>query len=91
MTDTTETPSAGRVARRRSTSEHTKKVPGPGVSWGFLLLVFVVWYPSRALTGTRGMSFTIRSFAYSALLFVVLGAALECLFVVRSWWINRHR
>ena len=91
MTDDTETPSAERFARRRSTSEHTKKVPRPGVSWGVLLLVFLGTYVSRALTRTGGMSFTIRSFAYVALWFVLLGAALECLFVVRSWWINRRR
>ncbi len=91
MTDDTETPSAERVARRRSASEHTEKVPRTRVRWGVLLLVFVVTYVSRALTRTAGLSFTIRSFAYFALLFVVLGAALECLFVVRSWWINRRR
>ena len=91
MTDTTETPSAERFARRRSTSEHTEEVPRPRVRWGVLLLVYVVFCVSRALTRTAGMSFTIRSFAYTALLFVVFGAAVECLFVVRSWWINRRR
>ena len=85
MTDAAETPSTERVARRRSASEHTEKVPRTRVSWGALLLVFVVWYPSRALIGT--VEWSIRSFAYFALLFVVLGAALECLF----WWINRRR
>ena len=85
MTDTTETPSAWRVARRRSTSEHTEKAPRPGVSWGFLLLVFVVWYPSRALIGR--VEWSIREFAYSALLFVVAGA----LFTVWAWWTNRRR
>ena len=91
MTDATETPSAGRVARRRSTSEHTEKVPRTRVRWGVLLLVFVVFYVSRALTGTAGMSFTIRAFAETALFFVVFGAALESFFVVRSWWNNRRR
>ena len=91
MTDATETPSAERCARRRSTSGHTKKVPRPGAMWGFLLLVYVVFCVSRALTRTAGMSFTIRSFAYVALLFVVFGAALECHAVVWSWWINRRR
>ena len=89
MTDATETPSAERFARRRSASEHTEKVPRPGVSWGVLLLVFLGTYVSRALIGR--VEWSIRSFAYFALLFVVLGAALECLFVVRSWWINRRR
>ena len=64
-------------------------MPRPGVSWGALLLVFVVTYPSRALIGT--VEWSIREFAYLALLFVALGAALECLFVVQSWWINRRR
>ena len=85
MTDATETPSAERFARRRSTSEHTEEVPRPGVSWGFLLLVFVVWYPSRALIGT--VEWSIREFAYSALLFVVAGL----LFTVWAWWTNRRR
>ena len=85
MTDAAETPSAGRFARRRSASEHTEEVPRPGVSWGVLLLVFVVWYPSRALIGR--VEWSIREFAYSALLFVVAGL----LFTVWAWWTNRHR
>ena len=89
MTDATETPSAERVARRRSTSEHTKTVPRPRPIWGFLLLIYVVWYPSRVLIGR--VEWSIRSFAYSAMLFVVFGAALECRAVVRSWWNNRRR
>ncbi len=55
------------------------------MSWGVLLLVFVVWYPSRALIGT--VEWSIREFAYSALLFVVAGV----LFTVWAWWINRRR
>ncbi len=66
-------------------------MPRPKVSWGVLLLVFVGTYVSRALTRSGGLSFTIRSFAYFALLFVVFGAALESFFVVRSWWSNRRR
>ncbi len=89
MTDTTETTSPGRFARRFSTSEHAKTVPRPKVSWGVLLLVFVGTYVSRAVIGR--VEWSIRSFAYSAMLFMVFGAAIECRAVVWAWWNNRRR